>query len=53
MVFSVGNVQLEPFELQSGSERQSSPVTAFALAVGDFHLVGAPEIISSGNVDVV
>ena len=55
MIFAVSKVQLEAFQMQTGTECQSRTVAAsFLLAdSGDFHLVGSAEIVSGSQIYLV
>ena len=51
MVFAIGNMEFEAFELQSCSGRKTCTVSGFTLIIADFHLTGASEIVANGEIE--
>ena len=46
MVFAVGDVQFESFQLDTSTQSDAGTMAAHVLAIAHTHLVGATEIIA-------
>ena len=44
-------MEFEAFERETRTKGQTSPVGTGSLCIGDFHLVGAAEVIAGSEID--